>query len=397
MGVYKFPVETIRTFTEDTGKRYVAKAPVATLPQDLPLDVNAREQNLHTGVARAIRRSLTDRPDIFHVLNRGLVVTAESAVFDQASRLLSLHLTDPELHGILDGGHTYRVIVEALQKNPSLDAFVTVEILTGMEEYVADIVDARNTSVQVDAASLANVRNEFDPILDWLDAHGIKRNRIRVKQFDDEADIPILDVLAIMYCFDPVAFGTDKSGTSRPPLRAYSGKAHVLKHVRDTGNIARYTGQMLPLLPDILWLWDYVALRAQTHYRQVAGQSGRFFGRRGNQGGEQAGTYMPDLQVPSGFHPAYRYPLVAAMRCLVDTSGDQYRWRSLPSTVPDVPVSVRQSLKRTATPVERFYEWVAPDLMKVLAGQLDTSTPNKIGKSELVWNAMYTQAWLHLD
>lgn len=399
MATYEFPVHSLRTFTEDTGKRFLAKVPVASLPPNLPLEVNAREQNLRTGVAKAIRRSLLDRPDIFHLLNRGIVVTAKYAKYDQDTSTLSLLLDDKELHGVLDGGHTYRILVESRDSiaSESIPAFVTMEILTGMEEYVADIVDARNTSVQVDAASLANIQDRFDPILDWLKSHGIARDRIRVKQFDN-AEIPILDILSIMYVFDTDTFGSGKQGTSLPPMRAYSGKAQVLKHVLDPRNLERYTYKMLPLLPDILWLWDFVALRVQEHYRMGVGRpEGRFGRRRGNQSGDQPGTFMPQVTVPMGVHPAYRFPLIAAMRCLVDPSGDQYRWCPLPSSIPSLSAEVRELLQREPTDVERFYNWVAPDLMRVLAGELDTSTPNKIGKSDLVWNAMYTQAWLKLD
>ncbi len=394
---YKIKVDELRTFSEGTRKRYFATVPVVHLldpTPPLPLDVNARAQNLRLGVARAIRRSLEDpeKAEIFHLLNRGMVIAAKAVAFDTSSRLLTLELTDSALHGVLDGGHTYKVIREyAPEDSP---ARVTLEILTGSEDYQADIVEARNTSTQVVEYALANVRKEFEPILEWLDQRGIPRNRIRVKQFDPSADIPILDVLAIMYLFDIETFGTDVDGLDNPPILAYSGKGSVLKHFSVEKKTPIFTKKLLPLLPDILWLWDYVAFRLLDHYREGLGNpTGRVGSRRGNTVASKQGDFMTDMEIVHIPHRAYRLPVMAAMRCLVEHQGDAFGWRELPHGTPEVPSEIQQKLGRPATRVERFYELVAPKLWQQLMTEAANSTPNKIGKSPMVWNRLYATAW----
>jgi len=107
--------EHIRSFrdpNDPTIGLHRAMVRVQNLPTDLPLDPNPRpEQNLNQGVARAIAKSLNKRDGTFHLLNRGLTIIASATSYDNQHRVLKLRLDEGE--GILDGGHTYRVILEA--------------------------------------------------------------------------------------------------------------------------------------------------------------------------------------------------------------------------------------------------------------------------------------------
>lgn len=390
MGEFVFLVDQIRTFSSPDGvKRYLLQVPVRALPDNLPLDVNARRQSTRTGVAKAIQESLLASPDIFHLLNRGMVIAAKELQYDPKTSRVTLCLEDTTVHGVLDGGHTYTIIRE--DTPPDSTAKVMVEVLTGVEDYQAEIVEARNTAVPVEAAALANVRREFDPILDWLDSHGLSKQRIRVKQFDREAEIPILEILSIMHLFDIDHYGNDVEGFDRAPVRAYSQKSTILKHFQGSEHTKVYTHKMLPLLPDILWLWDYLALNPLEHYRAGTGKdTGRFGLRTGNQTGPVRGTYL-DLDLHYTIHKAYRLPLMAATRCLVVEKSGQYCWKEV--ALPTISENLEGQLGRRATQLERFYELVAPKLHGSLWAVAENATPNKIGKSLMLWCNLYTIAW----
>jgi hypothetical protein len=388
MSKFVFPVEQLRTFSYANGaKRMFAEVAIVNVPNNIPTDVNARAQNPRTGVSRAIRSSLQqdDLAEIFHLLNRGIVITAGKASFDKDSGMLSIAIDDPEIHGVLDGGHTYVIVTEYADKHPESKARVFMEILVGVEDFQADIVGARNTSVQVDAPSLLNVKGEFNPILSYLDAHGIPKDWIKVRMNEDKT-IEIAEILSIMYLFDVNQFGNGMDGVDKPPILAFTGKGSIVKHFKE--HTETFTKKMLPLLPDILYLWDYVGLRLLQHYRQGTGNaSGRPGRKNGNSADPAPGLYMPDVTVDHGIAKAYRLMLMAAVRCMVDNKGKKYAWKNV--ELPDVPKAVKEQLGREATPIEKFYEAVAAQLHRQLWPATDGVSPTQVGKQSMLWNNLY--------
>ena len=53
----------------------------------------------------------------------------------------------------IDGGHTYKIVCE--HKGENLEQYVQFEVMTGVEDIIENLAEARNTSVQVDAKSMA--------------------------------------------------------------------------------------------------------------------------------------------------------------------------------------------------------------------------------------------------
>src|SRR3990172_682513 len=120
-------------------------------------------------VTKEIANSLESWNGTFHLLNRGITISARAAEYDNQTKLLRLDVPDEERYGILDGGHTTHSIETVLQKDLAdrddiRDQFVRLEILIGAEEYLGEIARARNTSMQVKVFSLKNKAGEFQ----WL-------------------------------------------------------------------------------------------------------------------------------------------------------------------------------------------------------------------------------------
>src|SRR5512146_2721122 len=135
---YTFTVESLRKFADPLrpGRaRYFAVCSAKYLPDNFPMETNPREQNLNSKVARKIREGLLGEESgpMFHLLNRGLLLSAESVQYDNQPEEITIVMSDSRTHGVVDGGHTYRIITG--EKNSTPEArFVTLEIMTGVED-----------------------------------------------------------------------------------------------------------------------------------------------------------------------------------------------------------------------------------------------------------------------
>jgi hypothetical protein len=154
----------------------------AELVKHLPLDdwlkVNPRVPNRNasevlTGhVVRGIRETLAEAPKDFALKNQGLYLLVEK--IGEYDRLrdggrLRLRLSDPEAHGLCNGGHTYAAIrdyAETAEDVSTLDeAFVRLHVYEGIDpEKVPVMAEGLNRSKQVDDPSLQNLRGLYNSI-----------------------------------------------------------------------------------------------------------------------------------------------------------------------------------------------------------------------------------------
>ncbi len=165
-----FPVVSFRhldtPFQSKGFRDYFAIVEVKQSPRSLGLaeDQCSRPQADGRGPAPAIRDSLHANTETFLFLNRGLVISAADVSFDSRSGKLSLSMEDPNLHGLMDGGHTYKIVIEE-QDGLEGTQYVRLEIIQGFtKDDIRDLVDARNTSNQVRDESLMNLAGEFDKL-----------------------------------------------------------------------------------------------------------------------------------------------------------------------------------------------------------------------------------------
>jgi hypothetical protein len=136
--------------------------------------------------------------------------------------------------------------------------YVRVEIITGFDrDTISDVVEARNTSNQVRDESLANLRQEFEPLKEILKessyADLIAWSEYEELESGKPKPIDVRDIISYLITFDTAAYNS----TSQP-LIAYKDKRACLRHFQE--NKARLQ-KLYPLLPDILALWDEIHLR----------------------------------------------------------------------------------------------------------------------------------------
>ncbi len=356
-------------------KNFVAVIDACDLP-DLAdwREINVRDPKVRGRVPNAIRRSFSERPDEFLFMNRGLVIAAERADFKEVSvreKSIDLVMKDPRIHGLLDGGHTYRVITEAAQalQPDQAPRFVRVEIITGFDrETISDVVEARNTSNQVRDESLANLRQEFDPIKKILEKEPYY-DLIAWSEYEEMEDgkskpIDIRDIISFLIAFDITSFNS-----TTQPLIAYKDKRACLRHFQENQSQLR---KLYPLLPQILCLWDEIHEKWPRWYNEGREEEAGIRGRFGKLTAVLQSTetlHFKEIDVKYRMPEAYKYPILSSMRAAIKNVGRGAQWSTDPF---------------------QLLEQTGPQLTTVVGNSVRaTNNPNKVGKDVGTWSSCY--------
>lgn len=378
---FVFPVNAFRhletPFQKQGYRDYFAIIDTKHLP-DLSewRKINVRDPKLTGSVPNAIRASIHDQPELFVFMNRGIVLAVESLSFDNKSSKLTITMKNPNLHGLLDGGHTYNILQE---EAASLDEpqYVKLEILEGfLGDEIPNIVDARNTSNQVRDQSLMNLKGEFDKLKRAL--KGTKFEELiayKEHEVDDEGNskpIDIREIIAILTVFD-----RDHFSAQTHPINAYRSKAACLEHF---ANNTKSYEKIYPLAKDILELFDHIQSQLPELYNEVRGNRGDVAGGKfGKLTGvtNYKGKRKAQLQfiakdsaygVPAGFV----YPMLGAFRPLLEEKGGRYVWGKGLDPLKLLRGDMGKSLADT---IGNF--------------ALENRNPSKTGKSPLVWQSCH--------
>lgn len=375
----KIPVVSFRKvespYEVDGKKSYIAIVAITNLAQELDgwRKINPREPRLNSNVSKKIFDSLSDSPEGFLFKNRGLTLLVKKISFDNKESIISLELSDTKKHGILDGGHTYKIIRNYLEEsadNTGEMSYVKIEVLEGFEDLdeAVAIVEARNTSAQVKDESIEELRGHFDKIKEalqrepYFETIAFKDNEL----YDDgsKKKIDIKDILSYMVCFDK-----EEYKDSFHPTKAYASKSEVVRHFRD--HMERMQ-KIVPLLPEILRLRDTIYQTLPEVYNK---QNGKFGGLTGvievSGHNRMIKTELffieekSNYRIPLGFI----YPVLAAFRNLIRDENDTYSWK-------DDPI--------------KFYKSIADELVQRICEQAKIQkNPQRLGKDQTVWRSCY--------
>jgi hypothetical protein len=239
--------------------------------------INVRDPKLTGAVPTAIRRAFNDKPDQFLFMNRGIVLAVDKVFFDNKASTVTITLENPKLHGLLDGGHTYIIVMEetAVLSDLSEPRYIRVEFLEGFDhDGILDVVDARNTSNQVRDESLMNLANKFDDLKSALKEapyfDQIAFSEYEVDGKGNPKPIDVREIIAILTAFD-----RDHFNDSTHPINSYSGKAACLKHF---GAHPESYWKIYPLAQEILAIYDHIRDQLPDLYNKARGQSGSVSG-----------------------------------------------------------------------------------------------------------------------
>ena len=366
-------------FEKEGKKMHVAVIQANSLIKDFEewRKINPRDPSATSGVANKIKKSFQDSPRSFFFKNRGITLLVERSHFDNSKSELTLEFSDVNIHGMLDGGHTYKIIndiIDSLEESKKTDfeeAFVRLEILEGFkdQEEVVEIVEARNTSTQVKDQSIEDLLGHFDTIKGILKnekyANRIAYKEIELNEEGSKKDIDIKEILSYLICFDIEGFDSTKH-----PIIAYSGKSAVLKHVKE--NRDRLT-KYLPLLPQILNLRDKIySEMPETYNKATDGKFGKLTGvleisRKKNSNPIE----LPFSESQSSYSipNAFIYPILASFRNLIDCTDKKCSWKKDPIA---------------------FFDTMKEELIQRLVDQAkEFRNPTKLGKDKATWRICY--------
>jgi hypothetical protein len=299
-------------------------------------------------------------------------LSVESVQFDNKTANLTISLRDPVLHGLLDGGHTYNILLEEREALET-PQYVRVEILEGFKpEDIPQLVDARNTSNQVRDQSLMNLSGEFDKLKKAL-AKAPYADLIAYKEYEvlangEQKPIDVRDIIAILTAFEREHFD-DKTH----PINAYRSKAACLQHFKDH---TKSYQKIYPLASDILELYDLIQLQLPDLYNTVrGGKFGHLTGVTTYKGKHKARLEFIRKESKYGVPAGFTYPILGGFRALIEEKGGRYIWG------------------KGLDPREMLQDGLGETLADTIGNfALDARNPSKTGKSPLVWQACYQAA-----
>ena len=248
---------------------YFAICDVKELPDDIPMATNPRNQAMNTGVAKKIKASLlnTSEPN-FYLLNRGMVISADTVHYDNNSGNLRISFSDEDVHGDVDGGHTYKAILEKRNNIEHGQQYVKLEILTGVEDIFQSLAAARTTSTQVQDKSIAELENRFDFIKETI-KNEVFSNNVYFRE-NDRGEIDVADIISMLTIFNLEKYPDINSF----PVIAYSSKKKCIdyyidahKSNEDNPNANPYY-RMRHIMIDIFKLYDFLEVNIGSYYKK---------------------------------------------------------------------------------------------------------------------------------
>lgn len=346
-------------------RKYVCYVHVDDLPDNISYGPNPRDQKLTTAVAKQIEESLLCNDGDFHLKNRGVVVSAAKVQFDKETSIMTLFLDDDYEHGNIDGGHSLKICLK--HQNEGLNQYIAFEVMVGVEDIIEPLAAARNTSVQVDDKSLAELSNKFAPIKDAIGGMPFY-NRIAFKQNQQLAPkIKMIDAREIVAIL--TMFNRDVYSETEHPTQTYSSKAKILSaylenpdHFEVFSNIAT----------DIFDLYDYIEKDFPEAYNASNGRYGakKYSGYKDGKAVTKSKFRQEELiyKVPDGLI----YPLVSAFRADVKVNEitGKYEWKK------DVFKLYEQLREQLAAKIMKYTEAIG-------------NNPNAVGKDANAWDILY--------
>ncbi len=357
-------------------RRYYCVVPISEIPEDWSrwLDVNARESTAKGRVPNAIRSTLTDKPEWFAEYNRGLTLVASGIEWDNKTNRLTLGFDDRNYHGVLDGGHTLRAILDdrSQSERDTGTSYCNIEIFTGLDEdEISSVVEARNTSKQVASKSLLNLEGSFDRLKLAL---GSKANLISWKE-NEEGEFDVREVISILTALDVGSYTNNIH-----PITAYSGKEACLKRFASDDHRGAYE-KLYDIAGDALEMWDWIQYYLPGHYNERGpepGTGGKFGRLTGVKVTSRRPKHLPfigketDYDTPTG----YIYPILSAFRAMLVEDAGRWKWGN------DVD------------PIRLIKDGIAADIFisSVRESINNHRNPNRTGKDAQAWTSAFQAA-----
>lgn len=242
-------------------ERHMFFVEIPEVPTGISLGPSPRSTQTRWDVYKEAQASLLDKdctPGTFHLKNRGITIVAK-AVRRIEENVYEVDFADN--HGVIDGVHTYKMILEAL-KNKDIDIprkqYVKIEILTNVpDEWLPEISAGLNTAIQMQSDRLLHLQKA----LRWIKEELKDQEYYKAISWaeNERGAYDARELLCVLTCFNTTSY---PNAGSVHPVAAYDSKSIVLgsfetEHTQHNGKSYR---RLRPIIKDILRLHDTIQL-----------------------------------------------------------------------------------------------------------------------------------------
>ena len=278
-------------------------------------------------------------PSTFHRKNRGIIYLCEKFENDNAKHILRVTVPiitpgDPDdldngepKFGIADGGHTFSVIEQTITRENELserdgwtEPFVRVHFLAGQAfegGELEQLVEALNTSSQVQQYTLDEYQNKFDELKDALQKGGFDPNLIAFRENEDK-EWEVREIIQRLACF------LKDRWKSTQPASMYKSKGKALDLYTNDATHDEFR-KLYDVAADVIILPEFI----QSEFSKGDAVKGRKFGKvRAVK--PQKKPFTPPGTTYTTEHVmdlAASLPIAAAFRELLELNGDRYFWK----------------------------------------------------------------------
>ena len=301
-------------------------------------NANVRPASERKKPFRDMVTTVEDSPSTFHRKNRGIIYLCDKFEVDNKNKVLRVTIPniDPKdfedmengepKFGIADGGHTFEVIKQTIGRANELseregwtEPFVRVHFLAGQafeSGELEQLVEALNTSSQVQQFTLDEYQNKFDELKDALQKGGFDPNVVAFRENEDK-EWDVRDVVQRLACFLKERWKTTQ------PASMYRSKGKALDLYTTEGSHDEFK-KLYDVAADVVTLPEFI----QSEFSKDTGK-GRKFGKL-----RAVKTLKKPLTPPGTQYMtehemdlAASLPIAAAFRELLELKGDRYYWK----------------------------------------------------------------------
>lgn len=312
-------------------------------------------QALAGRVARRIMGTLKESPELFALKNMGiwLLVDSVEQIKEPGGRaFVKVRLTDPERHGIVNGGHTFfaiRQVVEDGELGEDASAFVRLHIMEGIDPgCIVDIAEGLNRSLQVKDASLSNLEGAFDRMKGALKGkHGAEE----ISYFmGHPGSVDVQDVLAQMAAMNLNLFPDENKQPNvlfGQPAKVLDGFLSDMKKKDSAYRI------LIQRMHEILVLFERVAEETSkhTHKQPRLGGLGKNRGKNLQAKNPRPAIFAEGRVIERRYFNGLVYPIFSAFRANVDPRAwkqGRFEWLADPEALLTETVDQLCAVVRTA-------------------------------------------------
>lgn len=283
-------------------------------------------------------------PGSFHIKNRGITYFCDRFEYDNSKHLVRVTIpvvaaepgngdVDLPRYGIADGGHTYEVIRQTVARQNQLaeqdgwsEPYVRVHFLAGsgsdMDE-LEQVVEALNTSSQVQQYTLDEYQNRFDELKAALRDTGFDVSLVAFRENEDK-EWDVREIVQRLACF------LKERWKSLQPTQMYRSKGRALDLFTNEDTREEFR-RLYSVAADVITMPEFI----QSEFgRGEAIKGKRFGGLRAVKTLKKPRTRPgTPFETDHEMDLAASLPLAAAFRELLELRGDRYFWRLDPREV----------------------------------------------------------------